>query len=131
MFSADGGEADHFLGQHSPPAVAPVSRSDSSVALFAGEPSNDSFNVGYGSAPLAASTEVPDNTLGLITTVTAPSQHNELTTESTPIPSAVQSQPPNPQGMVSCCLDLHLIFILICFNNLNMCFSGTRLRLYI
>ncbi|KAF6025073.1 hypothetical protein EB796_016617 [Bugula neritina] len=51
----DAGElqVDHFIGQESPGAAPPVSHSNSSTSLFAATSftCEDSFDVGYGSAP--------------------------------------------------------------------------------
>jgi len=55
IYLVDAGElqVDHFIGQESPGAAPPVSHSNSSTSLFAATSftCEDSFDVGYGSAP--------------------------------------------------------------------------------
>ena len=88
LLTADTGEADHFIGQDSPPTMTPVSRSDSSVALFAGNSNDDSFRVGFGNAPLSVPSEISTNTASVTTTMTSGQPENLQ-------PPISQDQPPN------------------------------------
>ncbi|XP_067928584.1 phospholipase DDHD2-like [Watersipora subatra] len=92
LLQPDADQVDHFIGQHSPPNTTPVSRSDSSVALFAGEAVDDSFIVGYGSA----SSSAPEN--GVDKSVASP-LHQEPYQETPSTDSVHPTLPPISEAL--------------------------------
>ena len=99
LFSAvDGGEADHFLGQDSPPPDSNPISSASTAQLFAAPASstNDSFAVGFGNAPPQGG---PNQSVQSFQTADGPSS-TELHVEVGAPPPVAQQAPPHMQPHV-------------------------------